>query len=415
MNFETEGVPLPDNDTTDESFIYVSYDDECPAVPFMLPLLKKRGRVWQVGFDGVSLIMSHGVDDGKIRDDRTAVTTNSSGRSLYEQAWQEAKYRYHRKTLEGYARDGALRYNEPHLAKPWDPEKRQIKRWPVLIQPKIDGLRLLASISENGEIELKTRKNKYHSHLQHIRGEAIRLMSYLPPEMTLDGEIWTPELSFQEITSIGNSNLIKRDPREDLLQYHIFDIADGGQFTAEERMELLEYAFICYERKRREEYLTSLLPFFKDRKVRKTILEYAYDDIICHVRSEYAQNPEEVLEKHSIYTSQGYEGVMLRETNAFYQEGRRGSLYKYKDFLDDEGEIVGIHAATGNQEGAIIFEVEYQGKRFRAVPKMSIEERRQAYSEKEGYLGKLVTFKYQGLTKDGIPRFPVCVGIRDYE
>lgn len=414
MNFESEGDLLPEG-TADEGFIYVDYEDECPNSPFMLPLLKKRGRVWQVGFDGTSLIMSHGVDDGKIREDRTVVVTNSSGRTLYEQAWLEAKYRYHRKTLEGYARDGALRYNEPQLAKPWDPTKRQIKNWPVLVQPKIDGLRLLASVGETGEIELKTRKNKYHPHLQHIRTEVMRLMSYLPPEMTLDGEIWSPNLSFQEITSIGNSNLIKRDPREELLQYHVFDIADGGQFTTKERVELLEYAFICYERKRREEYLTSLLPFLKDRKVRKTILEYVYSDVICLVKSEYARSPEEVLELHSIYTSKGYEGVMLRETNAFYQEGRRGSLYKYKDFYDDEGKIVDVHAAAGNQEGAIIFEVEYRGKRFRAVPKMSIEERRRAYAEKETYLGKLVTFKYQGLTKDGIPRFPVCIGVRDYE
>ena len=34
---------------------------------------------------------------------------------------------------------------------------------------------------------------------------------------------------------------------------------------------------------------------------------------------------------------------------------------------------------------------------------------------KENYINKKLTVKYQGLSDDGIPRFPSRIAIRDYE
>jgi DNA ligase-1 len=37
------------------------------------------------------------------------------------------------------------------------------------------------------------------------------------------------------------------------------------------------------------------------------------------------------------------------------------------------------------------------------------------YKNAAKYIGKKLTVKYQELTKDGIPRFPVGIAIRDYD
>ena len=44
-----------------------------------------------------------------------------------------------------------------------------------------------------------------------------------------------------------------------------------------------------------------------------------------------------------------------------------------------------------------------------------LKERRHRLNEFKDYLGKKLTVKYQELTNHGIPRFPIGLGIRDYE
>jgi hypothetical protein len=34
---------------------------------------------------------------------------------------------------------------------------------------------------------------------------------------------------------------------------------------------------------------------------------------------------------------------------------------------------------------------------------------------KKDYIGKMATVRYQNLTPDGIPRFPVMITVRDFE
>ena len=60
-------------------------------------------------------------------------------------------------------------------------------------------------------------------------------------------------------------------------------------------------------------------------------------------------------------------------------------------------------------------ETENGSQRFWARPKGTRDERQQLFNTGDKYLGKLLTVRYQELTDDGIPRFPVGVSIRDYE
>jgi DNA ligase-1 len=47
--------------------------------------------------------------------------------------------------------------------------------------------------------------------------------------------------------------------------------------------------------------------------------------------------------------------------------------------------------------------------------KGSIENRIEMFKKAETYVGKEITVRYQELSEDGIPIFPVGLAIRDYE
>ena len=49
------------------------------------------------------------------------------------------------------------------------------------------------------------------------------------------------------------------------------------------------------------------------------------------------------------------------------------------------------------------------------MKKGSRELRTEYFNNKKALIGKMVTVQYQGLSDDGIPRFPSAVSVRDYE
>ena len=54
---------------------------------------------------------------------------------------------------------------------------------------------------------------------------------------------------------------------------------------------------------------------------------------------------------------------------------------------------------------------ELNGKRFKAGVKMSHSDREDLLTNKKEYIGKIANIRYFELTDDGIPRFPVMIGI----
>jgi len=91
-------------------------------------------------------------------------------------------------------------------------------------------------------------------------------------------------------------------------------------------------------------------------------------------------------------------------------------MMKYKEFKDEEVEIIGFEVGTGTEEGAIIYQVKDEREKiFTVRPRGSVEERRKLYKNKEKLLGLKLTIRYQELSEYGVPRFPVAVAVRDYE
>ena len=90
--------------------------------------------------------------------------------------------------------------------------------------------------------------------------------------------------------------------------------------------------------------------------------------------------------------------------------GRSENLLKYKDFKDLDAIIIDIEPAERRPEWGIPV-LKFGDKTFKAGLRFSHEDRREFLSNKNNYIGKTATIRYFELTDDGIPRFPIMVGV----
>lgn len=106
----------------------------------------------------------------------------------------------------------------------------------------------------------------------------------------------------------------------------------------------------------------------------------------------------------------GGEGLMLHRADAPYLTGRSDVLLKLKPWLDAEAVVVGYLPGKGKYQGmagALQMEMP-DGKRFRLGSGLTDSLRRQPPP-----LGTRITYRYQQLTKKGVPRFPRYLRVRE--
>ena len=108
----------------------------------------------------------------------------------------------------------------------------------------------------------------------------------------------------------------------------------------------------------------------------------------------------------------GGEGLMLRRIRSIYQAKRNDDLLKYKPFTDAEAVVINYTEGKGKylgQVGALIVKNQL-GQVFKIGSGLSDAER-----QNPPPIGATISYKYQGLTKNNLPRFPVYLRLRNDE
>jgi ATP-dependent DNA ligase len=114
------------------------------------------------------------------------------------------------------------------------------------------------------------------------------------------------------------------------------------------------------------------------------------------------------------YIEENFEGLMLRDPDSLYVGKRSTGLLKVKERDDSDFEIVGVEEGRGKLSGHGIFILRTaEGKEFRAKMKGETDALRKYLEDKDTWIGRRVTVAYQGLTADGIPRFPVAIRVHE--
>lgn len=199
----------------------------------------------------------------------------------------------------------------------------------------------------------------------------------LPPGVVLDGELWIGRKQFQKTISV-----VRRQDRSDDWRDVRFVVFDMPKMEAPyvDRMTAID----------------ALLSNGGD----------PYAKPIMHVLCRGAAHLKEELAR---VEALGAEGLMLRQAGSKYEAGRSMTLLKVKSFLDDEAEVIGHSAGKGRHKGRVgALEVRLaNGKEFSIGSGLSDKER-----ESPPPIGTTITFRYQELSNDGVPRFPTYVGVR---
>jgi DNA ligase-1 len=157
------------------------------------------------------------------------------------------------------------------------------------------------------------------------------------------------------------------------------------------------------------------MPFSERYEIIQDLVANAPENVKI-VKTVRAHDESRVAYLHQLFVQDGYEGTMIRDADMKYEIGKRSySLLKLKDFVDAEYRIVNVVDGDGSDVGLAIFELETDsGERFNCRPEGSQENRADLFKNRRELVGKYLTVRYQELSKDGIPIFPVGVSIREW-
>jgi ATP-dependent DNA ligase len=275
---------------------------------------------------------------------------------------------------------------KPMLATDW----KKIKKieYPLYCEPKLDGVRCLMIVrkDETGTpiVTFLSRTGKEYTTLDHIRDDVYTYAFGFDKEFILDGEIYSDELTFQEIVSAVKA----QKPNSLKLHFRAYDIVND-EIQQHRRNDL------------------------------KPLVEAIGSEFIQHIPWYVATSAEDVKEFHDRFVSRGNEGAILRCFDGKYAQGQRSrELMKVKEFNSEEFAFKNFEFGQRGVEDliAVLWTADGQSE-FRAKMVGTAAQKEKLYNEKDQNEGAAMTVKFFGYTEGGagIPRFPIGVAFRSYE
>jgi DNA ligase-1 len=198
------------------------------------------------------------------------------------------------------------------------------------------------------------------------------------PKHPLDGELWGGRKNFQRTVST-----VRRQDRSEAwreVRYLVFDLPALREPFETRYEELLRIV---------------------------GAIEEAHVEAHLHTR---CRDLDELRSELARVEALGGEGLMMRRPGSLYEAGRSHTLLKVKNFHDAEARVVGHLPGAGKHKGRLgaLDCAMPNGTRFSVGTGLSDDERKNPPP-----IGSIVTYRYQELSNDGVPRFPSYVGIRD--
>jgi DNA ligase-1 len=285
----------------------------------------------------------------------------------------------------------------PMLAGKLDPKKL---KFPVIVQPKYDGIRAMVIDGKLLTRTLKEVPNRY----------IFDLLSK-PEYEGLDGEL-----------IVGNPIA------EDCYRSTVH-----GVMGHDEQVEFTFYLFDLWN-----------LPgiSYEDRYKRLSVLEDRLPGFCSVVPNTWAYSQDELDDVETEFIDLGHEGGIVRGPDSLYKFGRgsntAGDLLKLKRFTDAEAEVIGVieelhnaNEATTNAlgrtersshqankigkgtMGALLVRDLTTGVEFKIGTGFSAAERQDIWNSRESVVGKIAKYKSFPVGVKDAPRHPVMLGWRD--
>lgn len=320
--------------------------------------------------------------------------------TILEQAILEATSMWKQKKDKNGYRENIDNIDEakvlmPMCAEYFDKRSKHIDFTNAFVQPKLDGVRCIL-LYRNNEIKMFSKNNLEFYNLNHIKKHIKKYFKDIN-NIVLDGELYTDNFPFNKINGYVRRQEQKLD-KDDLknikkINFQIFDCFNlkDNKWKFTDRFEWLKDKFSNYTTKKPKLFLV------------ETIKIESKDDVFT-MNNKYVEN--------------GFEGIIIRNGDGLYKnsKSRSNDLQKFKLFKDDEFEIVNFEEGDGQDKGTVIWVcITKDKKKFKVRPKGTIDERKKYFIEGHNKIGKKLTVKYQEMSEDGVPRFPVGLRIREID
>lgn len=270
-------------------------------------------------------------------------------------------------------------------------------KFPVLVTPKLDGIRVL---KVDGKAVTRKFKPIPNTHIREL------LEKHLPDG--IDGELMTSG-TFNDIQS------------------KVMSFDGQPEFTF--------YAFDYVSTELTEPYRVRVQKLFDIIQKQNTPFR------VVVLYPELVENENELLKYEAKCLQKGFEGVMIRNPLGKYKCGRSTPkeqiLMKLKRFLDAEARVVGFEEKMHNDNkqerdqfglskrsskkdglqpadtlGSLIVEDVKTGVKFGIGSGFDDTLKKEIWTQQNKYINKLVKYKYQSVGAKDAPRFPVFLGFR---
>ena len=269
-------------------------------------------------------------------------------------------------------------------------EKKMIGKKQVEV--KLDGVRVITIVrgdtshKQACKVEMFSRNGKQFHNFGHIIAEieAVVKEKQPPYDLVLDGEVMSA--NFQD--------LMKQVHRKDGKQskdavLHLFDMCPLADFkkgfwdVAQERRSLLVKHWV-------EE----------NKNILKHVQALDWEDVDLNTQ----EGQDRFVELNKAAVDGGYEGVMIKDTDAPYECKRTHSWLKAKPFIEVTLKVVAVEEGTGRNEGrlgAVIVEGEDDGYNYHlnCGSGFTDSQRDQFWTDRDNLIGSLVEIRADARTQ----------------
>lgn len=375
---------------------------------------KNKIREWEISISAKptlegykEIIIIHGQQDGKkqtkyryVKSGKNIGKANET--TLDQQAKLELESLVQTQLDKGYVYDindyVIPRY--PQLAFKYK-EKSHTVSWEddiYLASRKLNGIRCFVFIKNGKVTNYQSRTGKDFKQFPHITKdiEQYLISNNITNDCILDGEIFHPSMPFEFIASNTNS------------QSYNTNTDDEGNIWTTDQLSLFMYDFINLDIPNQT---------YSERFIQ---LNDPVDGHLVKVENIVLKDEEHMISLATQWITEGFEGLMLRNTNSLYEFGKRTKyLLKYKVMLQDEFLIKDIYLADNDSDKVMFtvfnsFTTNKPYDVFECGLKGSKKLNMDYYENRDKYIStSYLTVDYQALSTYNVPLFPVGVGIRE--
>ena len=273
------------------------------------------------------------------------------------------------------------------------------------LEVKLDGVRAVTVIYPSGNIDIFSRNGKELNNFNHLKNEINKFidLSSLKKALVLDGEIVSK--NFQELMKQIHRKSSSQNEDASLFLFDILPLQDFQEGIYKSNLK---------------ERIISLKKFYNENFKNCEKIHLIDSQL---VNLDTASGKEEFRNFNEFSLINGYEGIMIKDPESFYECKRSTSWLKSKPFIEVSLEVKNYEEGTGRNKGklgAIMAEGEDNGKYFKLnIGSGFTDKQREDYwMNKDKLIGKIIEVRADCVSKsqDGenwslrFPRFKTFRG-----